>query len=257
MNSVAPKLSATAPPRAAALYNNAVSVAKQESRGPAATGRRAFFGALSAQCAGVTVDLEPRRFSNRPPPWRRSGWRILGVRRRRCRGYMLGMSVRRFAMLVAATALLGRGWRGACGAAPCRRPPTADQADRLHRRSRSLAGRRRGAQTLKWDAAKGRWGVMLDMQPARHPRHDTATTSRPAPTTVTPVAARRRRRSPSATQQVAPGPKPNTAGRQPAARAARDQVQVLGFKAVHRRQTDQARVLQDGGPFCCRSPPSA
>ena len=78
------------------------------------------------------------------------------------RGYMLGMSVRKFAMLTVATALLG-----AVGGAVQAAPTTATQATSkpmdftVRAETLPLSP---GAQVMKWDAAKGRWGVTLNLQ---------------------------------------------------------------------------------------------
>jgi hypothetical protein len=85
---------------------------------------------------------------------------------------MLDMSVRRFAMLAATTALLGAAG-GVAQAAPASAAAAAVQNASsqntstkpldftVHADSSPLAG----AQTLKWDyAAKGRWGVTLNLQ---------------------------------------------------------------------------------------------
>jgi hypothetical protein len=75
---------------------------------------------------------------------------------------MLGMSVRKFAMLTVATALLG-----AVGGAVQAAPTTATQATSkpmdftVRAETLPLSP---GAQVMKWDAAKGRWGVTLNLQ---------------------------------------------------------------------------------------------
>jgi len=87
---------------------------------------------------------------------------------------MLGMSVRRFAMLVAATALLGA-VSGAAQAAPAATTATATASNAtvqstaakpidftVHADTSSPITA--GTQVLKWDAAKGRWGLTLNLQ---------------------------------------------------------------------------------------------
>ena len=70
---------------------------------------------------------------------------------------MLDMSVRKFALLVATTALFGVG-AGVAQAADGKSKPM-DFTVRTET-SPILPG----SQTLKWDAAKGHWGVTLNMQ---------------------------------------------------------------------------------------------
>ena len=68
---------------------------------------------------------------------------------------MLGMSLRRFALLVATTALLGAGG-------------TVAQAAEAKSRPLDFTVRTEGspitAPIQKWDAAKGHWGVLLNLQ---------------------------------------------------------------------------------------------
>ena len=68
---------------------------------------------------------------------------------------MVGMSVRRFALLVATTALLGAGGT-AVRAADVKSKPL----DFTVRTDASPIT----APVQKWDAAKGRWGVILNLQ---------------------------------------------------------------------------------------------
>jgi len=68
---------------------------------------------------------------------------------------MLGMSVRRFALLVATAALLG-----ASGTAAYAADAKSKPLDFTVRTEASPIT----APTQKWDAAKGRWGVMLNLQ---------------------------------------------------------------------------------------------
>jgi hypothetical protein len=67
------------------------------------------------------------------------------------------MSVRKFALLVAAAGLFGAG-AGVAQAADGKARPL----DFTVRTETSPIAP--GSQTLKWDAAKGHWGVMLNMQ---------------------------------------------------------------------------------------------
>jgi hypothetical protein len=70
---------------------------------------------------------------------------------------MLDMSVRKFALLVVTTALFG-----AAGAAAQAADGKSKPMDfTVHTETSPIAP---GSQTLKWDAAKGHWGVMLNMQ---------------------------------------------------------------------------------------------
>jgi hypothetical protein len=124
------------------------------------------------------------------------------------RGYMLGMSVRKFAMLTVATALLG-----AVGGAVQAAPTTVAQATpkpmdfTVRAETLPIAP---GTQVMKWDAAKGRWGVTLNLQ---QPEARAAT-----PNDI--QAGAYYRITPSlrvggslafGEQPVAPGPKPNPA----------------------------------------------
>src|SRR5438309_950950 len=118
---------------------------------------------------------------------------------------MLGMSVRRVAILVAATALFG----AACGAAQAAESKaTAKGMDFTVRAETSAISP--GAQVMKWDAARGHWGVMLNVQ-----QPDTR-----AATANDIAAGAYYRITPSlrvggslafGEQQVAPGPKANPA----------------------------------------------
>ena len=77
------------------------------------------------------------------------------------------MSVRRFATLVAMTALFG----AACGAAYAADPKAATKPMdfTVHAETSPIAP---GTQVMKWDAARGRWGVMLNV---RQPESRAAT----------------------------------------------------------------------------------
>jgi hypothetical protein len=123
------------------------------------------------------------------------------------------MSVRGFAMLVASTALLGAAGgvaqAGPATVAPAAATPAAAAKPldfTVHAES-SLATP--GVQTLKWDAAKGRWGVTFNM---RQP--DTRETTlndiqAGAYYKITP-ALRVGGAFAFGNEQVAPGPKSNT-----------------------------------------------
>ena len=126
---------------------------------------------------------------------------------------MLGMSVRGIAMLVATTALAG----AVCGVAQAAPATVAAVAATpaaaakpldftVHAESSPAIP---GVQTLKWDAAKGHWGVTLNM---RQP--DTRETTlndiqAGAYYKITP-ALRVGGAFAFGSEQVAPGPKPNT-----------------------------------------------
>lgn len=70
---------------------------------------------------------------------------------------MLGMSVRKTAMLIAATVLLSAG-AGVAQAADSK----GKAIDFTVRTEASAVAP--GTQTFRWDAARGRWGLMLNMQ---------------------------------------------------------------------------------------------
>jgi hypothetical protein len=70
---------------------------------------------------------------------------------------MLGMSVRKTAILIAATALLSAG-AGVAQAADSK----SKAIDFTVRTEASAIAP--GTQTFRWDAARGRWGLMLNMQ---------------------------------------------------------------------------------------------
>ena len=73
---------------------------------------------------------------------------------------MLGMSVRSVAVLVALTALFGAA-SGVAQAADAAKPATKPIDFTVRAETSPIAP---GAQTLKWDAAKGRWGVTFNLQ---------------------------------------------------------------------------------------------
>jgi len=119
---------------------------------------------------------------------------------------MLGMSVRRFALLAAATALFGV----ASGAAQAADPKAAAKPMDFTVRAETTLAAPGAPQVMKWDAAKGRWGLMLNVQ---QPESRAAT-----PNDI--QAGAYYRITPSlrvggslafGEQQVMPGPKPNPA----------------------------------------------
>jgi hypothetical protein len=118
---------------------------------------------------------------------------------------MLGMFVRKAAMLVAGTALFG----AACGAAQAAdsKVATKPMDFTVHAETSPISA---GPQVMKWDAAHGRWGVMLNVQ-----QPDTR-----AATANDIAAGAYYRITPSlrvggslafGDQQLAPGPKANPA----------------------------------------------
>jgi two component system regulator NtrZ-like protein (phosphatase activity inhibitor) len=74
---------------------------------------------------------------------------------------MLGMSVRRVAMLVATTVLLGAAAGAAQAADPKATTKPLDFTVRAETTTTSIAP---GSQVMKLDAAKGRWGMTINMQ---------------------------------------------------------------------------------------------
>jgi hypothetical protein len=76
------------------------------------------------------------------------------------RGYILDMSVRKVALLIAATALIGA-VGGAVQAAPATAATSTKPMDfTVHAEVSPVPG----AEVMNWDVAKGRWGVMLNVQ---------------------------------------------------------------------------------------------
>jgi hypothetical protein len=73
---------------------------------------------------------------------------------------MLGMSVRKVALLVAATALIGAAGTAVRAAPAAAATSTKPMDFTVHAETSPLAG----GQVMKWDAAKGHWGVMLNVQ---------------------------------------------------------------------------------------------
>lgn len=120
------------------------------------------------------------------------------------RGYMLGMSVRKFAMLAVAAVLFGAA-SGVAQAADIK--AGAKPLDFTVRADPAIVAM--GTPTLKLDAAKGRWGVTFNVQ-----QPDTR------PTTLNDIQAGAYYKITPALrvggavafgeQQFAPGPKPNT-----------------------------------------------
>lgn len=119
---------------------------------------------------------------------------------------MLGMFVRRFALLVATTALLG----AACGAAQAADPKAAVKPMDFTVRAETAPAAPGMPQVMKWDAAKGHWGVMLNVQ---QPETRAATANdiqAGAYYRITP-SLRVGGSLAFGEQQVVPGPKPNAA----------------------------------------------
>src|SRR5512141_1654650 len=74
---------------------------------------------------------------------------------------MLGMSVRRYAMLATTTALFAAAG-GAAHAAPAQAATSTKPLDFTVRAETSPISP--GAPVMKWDMAKGHWGVVLNVQ---------------------------------------------------------------------------------------------
>jgi hypothetical protein len=72
-------------------------------------------------------------------------------------GYMLGMSVRKTALLIAATALLS----ASAGVAQAAEGKGKGIDFTVRTETSAIAP---GSQVLRWDAARGRWGLMLNLQ---------------------------------------------------------------------------------------------
>ena len=128
------------------------------------------------------------------------------------------MSVRGFAMLVASTALLGAAG-GAAQAAPATMAPAAATPAAatpaaaakpldftVHAESSPAVP---GVQTLKWDAAKGRWGVTFNMRQPETRETTLNDIQAGAYYKISP-ALRVGGAFAFGSEQVAPGPKPNT-----------------------------------------------
>lgn len=73
---------------------------------------------------------------------------------------MLGMFVRKVALLVVATALIGAAGTAAQAAPATVATSTKPMDFTVHTETSPLSG----SQVMKWDAAKGHWGVMLNVQ---------------------------------------------------------------------------------------------
>jgi hypothetical protein len=118
---------------------------------------------------------------------------------------MLGMSVRKVAMLVATTALIGAVGGAAQAADP--KAATKPMDFTVHAETSPIGP---GAQVMKWDAARGHWGVMLNIQ---QPEARAATANdiqAGAYYRITP-SLRVGGSLAFGDQQVAPGPKANAA----------------------------------------------
>jgi ABC-type glycerol-3-phosphate transport system substrate-binding protein len=119
---------------------------------------------------------------------------------------MLGMSVRKVALLVATAALFGLAG-GAVQAAPAAAATSTKPMDfTVHAETSPLSG----AQVMKWDAAKGHWGVTLNLQ---QPEARAATANdiqAGAYYRITP-SLRVGGSLAFGEQQIVPGPKPNPA----------------------------------------------
>jgi hypothetical protein len=121
---------------------------------------------------------------------------------------MLGMSVRRFAMLTAATAIFAAAG-GAVHAAPAQvtaATSTKPMDFTVHAETSPVSG----GQVMNWDAAKGHWGVVLNVQQPEA-RAATANDIRAgAYYRITP-SLRVGGSLGFGEQQVVPGPKPSPA----------------------------------------------
>jgi hypothetical protein len=121
------------------------------------------------------------------------------------------MSVRGFAVLAVATAVLGT-VGGAAQAATVPTTPQAQSTDAkpmdftVHPDSTPLAS---GAQGIKWDAAKGKWGVTLHLQQPETRETTLNDIQAGAYYKITP-ALRVGGAVAFGSQAVVPGPKPNT-----------------------------------------------
>jgi ABC-type glycerol-3-phosphate transport system substrate-binding protein len=119
---------------------------------------------------------------------------------------MLGMSVRKVALLVATVAAFGLA-SGAVQAAPAAVTASTKPMDfTVHAETSPVSG----AQVMKWDAAKGHWGVTLNLQ---QPEARAATANdiqAGAYYRITP-SLRVGGSLAFGEQQVVPGPKPNPA----------------------------------------------
>jgi hypothetical protein len=94
-------------------------------------------------------------------------WRNPGAAKTARWDYMLGMSVRGLASLIATTALLSA-VAGVSHAAVAQADPKTDAKkaaiDFTVQTTTPIATTTPGPKTLKWDARKGRWGLMVNME---------------------------------------------------------------------------------------------
>jgi hypothetical protein len=125
---------------------------------------------------------------------------------------MLGMAVRRFARLLAVTALFGAASTAAAAAtAPASAPAAPSTAATkpmdftVHAETSPVAP----GQVLKWDAAKGKWGVILNLQQPETRSTTLNDIQAGAYYKITP-ALRVGGAFSFGSQAVVPGPKPNT-----------------------------------------------
>jgi hypothetical protein len=117
---------------------------------------------------------------------------------------MLGMSVRKVALLVATTAALAAA-AGAVQAADAK--AAAKPLDFTVRAETSPISP--GTQVLKWDAAKGRWGLTFNLQQPSTRETTLNDIQAGAYYKITP-SLRVGGAFAFGEQQIAPGPKPNT-----------------------------------------------
>jgi hypothetical protein len=117
---------------------------------------------------------------------------------------MLGMFVRKYALLAVTAALIGAGAGGVAQAADAKTKPM-DFTVRTE--SSPLTP---GSEVVKWDAARGKWGVMLNLQ---QPNTRAATANDIAAGAYYRITPSLRVGGSLAfgEEQVAPGPKPNGA----------------------------------------------
>ncbi len=116
---------------------------------------------------------------------------------------MLDMPVRRFALLAATTALIGAAASAAQGADAKIATKALDFT--VQAETSPIAP---GTQTLKWDAAKGRWGVTFNLQQPDTRQTTLNDIQAGAYYKITP-SLRIGGALSFGDQQLAPGPKPN------------------------------------------------
>jgi hypothetical protein len=116
---------------------------------------------------------------------------------------MLGMSVRKVAMLVAVSALLG----AVAGVAQAADGKSGRPIDFTVRTETSPIAP--GTQTMKWDAAKGRWGVTVNLQQPDSRQTTLNDIQAGAYYKITP-SLRVGGAVAFGEQNIVPGPKPNT-----------------------------------------------